>query len=804
MARLFPKLILMSFLALAACESAEERVARLYQSGLTLLEAGQIDQALIEFRNVLASDPNHAAARLAYANAQRARGNVADAYGEYQRLVEQNPENAAALTALAEIAILSNGWEDAETYGRAAAALKPADPATIAVTAMLDYRTAVLAKDGADRGAPAAMARKVLQDEPGNIIARKIVIDNDVLDGDIAAALATIEAGLEIDPDQLELHRFRVGLLGGNGDTVRAQAALEDMAAQFPDNPQVRQDLISWYVDQNDLTAAEAYLRRLAAAPDAGPDQQVTVVDFLQRTQGPATALAELDRLMAQAPDTLRYQALRAVTLFAQDQKGAAIAALKDIVATGEASEEIRDYKIVLAQMLQVQDDEPGARALVEEVLAEDAGHVEALKMTAQWLIADDDPTAAINTLRQALAEAPRDISLITLLGDAHERAGNHDLAGERYALSVEVSGQAAEPSLRYARFLLERDRIDAADAVIANALSVAPQDIDLLAAMADIQMRQNAWNGVTRIIWQLRAINTPRAGGIADRLQVELLKRQNRHDDTAAFLQDRIAEGTADMAAKTQLVEALIRAGRVDDARAYVDEELAQQPDDPPLRFLRAGILVLAEDLPAAETAYRGLLEDFPGDEQVVRGLHTALTLQGRQEDIDPVLDRVLAVAPEALIPNMIKAERREAQGDIEGAISIYEMLYAKDTGNQILANNLASMITARRDDADSLARASAIAARLRGTDVPQFQDTVGWIAYRRGDYQEALSYLEPAAEGLPDDALTQFHLGMTLNALERAQDARRVLTRAVMLGAGKGLPQMDTAREVLAGLPE
>ena len=86
----------------------------------------------------------------------------------------------------------------------------------------------------------------------------------------------------------------------------------------------------------------------------------------------------------------------------------------------------------------------------------------------------------------------------------------------------------------------------------------------------------------------------------------------------------------------------------------------------------------------------------------------------------------------------------------------------------------------------------------------MPQFQDTLGWIAYRRGNYQEALSYLEPAAQGLLDDALTQFHLGMTLDALKRPTDARRVLTQAVALGEGTGLAQLDTAREVLARLPE
>lgn len=804
MPRLFYKLSLLSFFSLAACESDEERAVRFYQSGLTLLEAGSVDLALVEFRNVMAADPRHTAARLAYADAQRALGAVADAYGQYIRLVEQDPDDATALIALSEISTLGAKWEDAENYGRAAAALRPTDPAVMAVTAMLDYRKAVMAKNDTARAAAAVIARQVLQNKPDNVIARRLVIDNNILNGDVSAALNHVSAGLTIDPAQIELYIIRIGLLSGSGDTARAQAALEDMAAQFPDNLDVRQNLIAWYMGQDDLPAAEIYLRSLAASPDGGLDQRITVVDFLRQTQGPDSALAELNQMIADDVNNRRYRALRASIYFAQDRQDTAIAEMRDIIATDTASDATRDFKIVLAQMLSTQGDVPDARVIVAQVLADDAGHVEALKMSAQWAIADDDPNAAIITLRQALAQAPRDISLITLLGTAHARAGDHDLAGERYALSVEISGQAAGPSLRYAGFLLDRNRIDAAETVVVNALAVAPQDIELLAVMAEIQMRQSAWNQVTRIVWKLRAMNTLVATGVADGIQIELLKRQDRYAETMVLLQDMIADGATSMAATAQLVEVQVRAGRLDDARAVVRDQLAEQPDDPTLRFLQAGILTLAEDLPAAEAVYRALLGDVPDNEQVFRNLYVLLMLQEREDEATTLLEQALTSNPTALAANMIQAGRLEAQGDFDRAIAIYEALYAQDSDNPVVTNNLASMISARRDNADDLARAATIAARLRGSDVPQFQDTLGWIAYRRGNYLEALSYLEPAARGLPDDALTHFHLGMTFAALDRTRDARAALTQAVKLGENTGLAQVDAARDALAKLPQ
>ncbi|MEL6208916.1 MAG: tetratricopeptide repeat protein, partial [Pseudomonadota bacterium] len=128
---------------------------------------------------------------------------------------------------------------------------------------------------------------------------------------------------------------------------------------------------------------------------------------------------------------------------------------------------------------------------------------------------------------------------------------------------------------------------------------------------------------------------------------------------------------------------------------------------------------------------------------------------------------------------------------------------LSAKLIDNIIVANNLASLLSAFRDDEQSQARAAAVARRLRGTDVPAFQDTYGWIAHKQGNFEEALTYLEPAAEALAADPLVQYHLGMTYAALERPEDARAALTRAIEIaGPDSTLPQMTRAQETLDGL--
>jgi len=130
---------------------------------------------------------------------------------------------------------------------------------------------------------------------------------------------------------------------------------------------------------------------------------------------------------------------------------------------------------------------------------------------------------------------------------------------------------------------------------------------------------------------------------------------------------------------------------------------------------------------------------------------------------------------------------------GHIEGAIAIYEALYARNSGSIVIANNLASLLGTYREDADSLERAWVVARRFRDTDVPAMQDTYGWIEHRRGNSREALSYLEAAAAGLPEDPLVQYHLGRAYLALDRRAEALAHFQRAVTL-AGPA----DTRRQI------
>jgi tetratricopeptide (TPR) repeat protein len=816
-------LLLSAALALAACDSAEERAEKHYQSALALLEKGDEDRALVELRNVFNLNGFHKEARRLYADTVLKQGKLPEAYGQYLRLVEQYPDTPEVRRDLAQLAFLRNDWDEVDRHGREALRLAPDDLTVKAVAIALDYRAAAIAGDDAAMAtaataAEAYLALPAVQAAPkpaalpgGAQIVRRILIADRTDGPDPQSAMPLLEAAIAAEPGVIDYHMMKLRLLAQAEDAAGTGAQLKDMIARFPENAEVKGAMIAWYLSQKDIDGAEAFLRQQAGADTAAPDGHVAVIQLLQAAKGPEAARTEVERLLAAnqgTPNADLYGALLATLDFEAGQQAGAVAAMEAILEKAAPSDQTRRLKIMLARMLESTGNAVGARARIEEVLAEDATMVEALKMRAAARIQADDPGGAIVDLRAALDQAPRDSQVLTLMAEAHARDGARDLAGERLALAVEVSGKGAAESLRYAEFLLRDRRVQPALAVLTDARRANPANADVLSALARLHLSQSAWAEAEEAATALAALPLPAAQTTAQEIRAAILLGQERVDEGLSFLSAMVDDKTAagggnDSRAVAMILETQVRAGRVAEARAYLDGVLAQRPDDTDLRMMSAGLHALAGETDKAEAIYRAMIAADPAAEAPVRFLYAILSAANRHDEAAALLDQALAAQPASGTLRWMKAGLKEKAGDIDGAIAIYEAMYAEDSANVIVANNLASLITTHKTDAASLDRAFAVARRLRGLEVPAFQDTYGWIAFRRGETAEALAHLEPAAAGLPDDALVQYHFGMALAATGRADDARRQFARAIEIaGADSPLPQIAEARAKLAEL--
>ncbi|TNC74799.1 tetratricopeptide repeat protein [Rubellimicrobium roseum] len=793
---------LSSVLLLAGCESREDRAERFYQSALTLLEEGDEERAIVELRNVFDNDGFHKEARQTYADLMLRRGDTAEAYRHYLRLIEQYPDTAEVRRTLAEVAIAQGNWEEAGRHGAEAIRLLPDDPQVRAVGLALRYQDAVIAADDAEREEIAREARIMLASQDDLSVARRVVIHWLVHGPNPSDALPEIDKALAAEPDSLEFHMVKFEILARSGDAEGTGAQLQDMYARFPDNEEVRTALVRWYLVQGDKDGAEALLREMAGDPKGPTDGHVTLVQFIQQARGEDTARAELDALIAANEGTANadlYRALLAGMDFDAGRRDEAVAALEAVLAQAQPSDQTRRIKATLARMLSSLGDDVGARRYVEEILAEDATNVDALKLRAAWAIAEDRAREAIVDLRTALSQDPRDVDVLTLMAEAHERDGDIELVGERLAVAVEVSNGAVEPSLRYADYLARQGNAAAVETVLSDALAANPTNVEVAIRLGQAWLERNDTSRLRDLVGHLEEIGTPEADEAAQRLQAGMLFAQDRTADGLAMLRSLADQGgSADDVARA--VAAMLRTGSPGEARAYLDARLAQRPDDPELRLLDAGLLASMDEAEAAEAKLRELLAENPAFEAAANQLYLLLARAGRGLEAAEVLDAGLAAVPHSQQLRWIKATELERTGDIDGAIAIYESLYEDNSFNIVVANNLASLLSQRAKTPEEIERAFSIAKRLKDTKEPAAQDTYGWILTQRGQPAEALAYLEPAAEALAEDPVVQFHLGMTYHALGRLDDAKAHLTRAVELAGDRPIAQAEKARATLA----
>jgi Flp pilus assembly protein TadD len=146
-----------------------------------------------------------------------------------------------------------------------------------------------------------------------------------------------------------------------------------------------------------------------------------------------------------------------------------------------------------------------------------------------------------------------------------------------------------------------------------------------------------------------------------------------------------------------------------------------------------------------------------------------------------------------------MLVAMMYERKGNIPKAQEAYEKTLALDPRFSLAANNLAYLYLEHGGDKEKALQLAQQAKEVTPDD-PRISDTLGWILYKRGVYQQALGLLKESAAKLPDNPTVQYHLGLASLKVGDKEGARKALTTAV--SSPGTFPGKEEARTALADL--
>lgn len=799
-------------LALAACDSADVKAAKQLAAAKEYVAQGDVPRALVELRNALKNDETLTEARLLFAELLLERGRNGDALGQYRYVVEKDPSNLDATRAIALLAFDAMSWDDARKYDAAGLAMAPEDTELLAVKAGLDYRAAAEPRNVDEMERAASAAQKLLDADPTLIRARRVVLADAIRRDDLQGAVALADEGLKFAPEDRDLNNVRLVVLGRLGDKDKIEQQILSMISLFPADEEIGRLLVEFYLSTGRVDEAEAWLRARIKPDAADPNPRKVLLRFLAQVRSEAAMRDELAKVLAQDPlpadvaaDEEAFRALKAGADYVLGDRDAAMSALEEMIKGAEPSDKLDTLKVQLARMRLGAGNMVGARALVEEVLAHDPGQAGALKLKGGWLIDEDNTQEAVRILRDGLADAPNDPQLLTLLARAYQREGRPELMADMLARAVEVSQQAPDESLRYATYLAQQGQNASAETVLIDALRRRPDSFDLLSLLAQVHLAMKDWPRAEQDIAAIRQrFSTDKARALADELQARLLQGQGRSDALGDFLADLASKSDGALAPRIAVIRNTVRSGRLDQAAAEAQALLADAPDAPEAKLLIAQIELAQGQGEAALATMQALVAAHPEFEAGWTTLYGQQMRAGDSAGASATIKAAAAAQPGNPTLQILHATDLERTGDIDGAIAIYEALYAQDSDNLVVANNLASLLASTRADSESLDRAWTVARRLNGARHPAFQDTYGWLAFRRGDTTAALVALEPAAKGLPGDPSVAYHLARTYAALGRKDEARAEYQRGADLVAKGAQAYPGLGDEIAAGLAE
>ncbi len=746
---------------MAACStSPEEKKTAHYQKGMEYINAGEHRFAAVEFRNAVEIDPRFAEARyqlgLAYLKTER----PGEALRELERAASLDPSNTDALLKTAEIYLLAGQPDNSLESIRKILETNRDFPDAYAVLAQAE-----LAKGNTEKAEDAiARALELSPDESRyHIIHARILAAADRLN----AAENVLKKAVEMEPSVPNLKRL-IGFYTTFGADDQGEAYLLSLIDQTEDAHELYMDLATFYTSRGNTQEAEKYILASVAKNPQSSEMYIYLGNFYRQTRAFDKAEEAFQKAVENAEDP------------ASDEK----AMLADFYFTSGKYEQ--------------------AKQLADAVLEKNSGHILANFVRARLLIQEQKNTEALVILDKLIESRPR-------WGEAYYQKGiAHLNKGE-----TRLSYRAAEQALQYApndpdaktlmahHFLLQREFSKAKNTAI-SALETAPGNLRAVIILGRSMIFSGETADAVKLFENVSEY-TP------DNIEVLFNK-------ASAYVADnRVGEGIDTfreilrlnpdfMPALAALARVMIAQEKPDEAIATVRLQLKNAPDNPNYLMMLAGLLDNFGASPDSSDEALNLLEKAVEIAPYMPGIYSMRAgILMKQEKTDEAIENyktMIEKSPNAIEGHMALGSLLEQTGDKAGAMKSYSRVLEIRPDFAPAANNLAWLkANSDKPDLGEALRLALIAKEAQPED-PYISDTLGFVHYKRGSYQLALTQFTKATEKRPDMPILRYHLALALHADGQSDQARRELKKALELE--DGFSEYEAAKKLLAEIEE
>ncbi len=777
---------------MAGCGAGHSRFQSHIDRGKAYFAQENLAKAGIEFRNALQIEPQNPEAAYLMGRVQELSGQYGEAVELYQAALDSDPDFDPARASLAKTLILGGALDRALHIIEPGLEKHSDNPDLLAARAAARHEL----KD--DEGA-FADARRAVQIAPRNENAVSILAGLYQAAGDYPKALQVVAAAVHLSPDSVELHQTLAMLDVAVGDHAAAQAQLRRAVELQPHKLPLRLQLAARLALDHQLVDAQRVLSQTVEALPADTAARLALVDFLAN-RSLHEGEDKVRQFIAQEPANMELR----FGLGALQQKAGsieeALATFRDIIERAGKNADGLLARDRIAAIEAARGNQAEAAQLIGEVLWESPRDSDALIIDANLATERGDRAQAIVDLRAVVLEHPRQVAVYRMLARAHLAAGQTALAEEALRSALSAVPEDASTRIELAQFLAQTGRIAQGVTTLRDALERVPDNPQIREALVAALLAQGDLKASTVAAEEYRRMSPAAAGPY---LMLGTIAQKQRHWQDAELNLRRayaLEPTTAILQAGTQME---LARGRPQAAIEWVKESLQHPPPDAERLQLLGELYQSVGDFARAQQALSRARALDPKRWMLYRDL-ASLRAAAR----DPIgaiaeCEAGLKVAPGE--PHLIQqaAVLEEKAGNIDAAIARYEVLYRLGPANQQLAaNNLAMLLVTYKTDPESLDRALAVSREFDSSQDATLLDTHGWVRFKRGEYEDALTALEQAETRAPDSRVIRYHLGMTelqLGHLDRARAALEfaVAGPATFVGSSEARSALATLRQ-------
>jgi cellulose synthase operon protein C len=791
--KIYALLALVGALTLAGCSSPEQKVESFNKRGQALLEKGDLVKARLEFQNALQINPSAVPALNGLALVAERSQDWQAAYVMWLKVAELDPNHVDAQVHLGKLQLASGQLDLALATSDKTLKLKP-DSADV-----LGLRAAVMLKLN-DAPASINLANQALAKDPRHLDSLVVLASERLQAGDGDGAVGYLDKALAANERNVSLYILKVQALEKIGRVDKADQVLQKLVSLFPENPDYRYLLASFYVKHRQLDKAEAEYRAMVNSQSKAVQPVLTLVRFLDVTKGHDAAAVELEKFATANPGAHDLKLNLAEIRLRQKNEPAAIALWKEVIAdAGDKPSGVR-ARGALASYYLARNDKPTAKPLIEEMLKQDARDEQALLLRAGIAVNEQRLDDAVNDLRTILRDTPESPRAQLLLGRTHEMQGLRDLASQHYANAAQTGKFAPAFAIPYADYLMRTGRARAVEGVLRETLKTSPGNVPALRLLAQSYLQTGNIAGAQAVADEVAKTAT----GAAAANQIHGAVQAAKRDYVGSIESFKRAYELAptDTNAMVNLVRSYVLANKSKEALSFLRAVLDASPRNEAARILQGQLLGYTGNAAGARESLQTAIDQNPSNAVAYQSLLSVHLAAKNVDEASRVVERGLKAIPTDFGLKLSRASILELQGKPEDAIAVYEALLAERPNAIVVANNLASLLADNRKDPASIKRAYELAQRFRNTDIPQVKDTVGWTAHLAGRTKEASEFLKSASTQAPDLAVAHYHYGMNQLALSNTKDAKIALQRSIELSKTSPFPQVEDARRALQGL--